>query len=194
MNRIVRGVTWLGLALISATGAQASPKTEEHGAYTLYKLAKAIGEEDYTLRSTAADQIELRDNFLFTDRGTKVPLKTTFLADHEFRPLTLATDGSSSRISELHDTLEMAGDHVRLTRNGVTSEIPAVKDVFFVDGYSPVEMQELMMRFWNAHGRPASMAILPAGTVTIRPVGVRIGLPSSAIVKPPSASTTPASA
>ena len=169
MNRIVRGVTWLGLALISATGAQASPKTEEHGAYTLYKLAKAIGEEDYTLRSTAADQIELRDNFLFTDRGTKVPLKTTFLADHEFRPLTLATDGSSSRISELHDTLEMAGDHVRLTRNGATSEIPAVKDVFFIDGYSPVEMQELMMRFWNAHGRPASMAILPAGTVTIRP-------------------------
>lgn len=172
-------MAWLGLALVCGTGAEAERRPEERGGFTLFKFAKAIGEETYTLRGAGTDRLELRDSFRFRDRGTTVPLRTTLLADGALRPLLLATDGSTSRTSELHDTLERVGDgvaagtedRVRVTRDGVTREVPAAAKVFFIDGYAPVAMQEMLLRFWKAQGRPASMAILPAGTVTIRAIG-----------------------
>ena len=172
MERLYIARRVLGFALLFCSQgvlAAAGGSAEEHGAFTLYKFAKAIGQETYTLRPRDGDRTELRDDFLFTDRGTKVPLKTVMLAERSGSPLTFATDGSSSRTSELHDTLEVIGDRARVTRDGATTEMAAPKDVFVIDGYAPVEMQELMMRFWQVHGRPATLAILPAASVSIRP-------------------------
>ena len=156
--------------------AARSANGETRGTFTLYKFAKAIGRESYTLRASGADRMELRDTFLFTDRGSKVPLRTMLVADGRLRPLLFATDGSTSRTSEVHDTLErVAGggvrvpETVRLTRDGVTSEVRAAREVFFMDGYAPVAMQELLLRFWDGHGRPDSVELLPAATVKIRP-------------------------
>ncbi len=171
MRWIARVIHWFGLALLCAGSARGGWKPEERGAFTLYKFAKAIGRESYAIRSAGEDRIELRDSFLFTDRGSKVPLKTTLLADRTLRPLQFRTDGSSSRTSELHDTLEAFADQVRITRGGETSQVPAPKDVFFVDGYAPVVMQEMLMRFWIAHGRPATISALPAATISIRTAG-----------------------
>ncbi len=171
MTRVSVWIWALGLSVLlwpRGELAVAAPKSEERGVFTLYKFAKAIGQETYTLRSRGDGIAELRDDFLFTDRGTKVPLKTMLLADRELRPLTFATDGSSSRTSELHDTVEVAGDRVRITRDAVTTEAAEPKDAFVIDGYAPVAMQELMMRFWMGRGRPAALPILPAGTVRIQ--------------------------
>ncbi len=164
----------VGLVLLATCNAFGFTSAEERGAFRLYKFAKAIGRETYTLTGAGGDRLELRDEFLFTDRGTKVPLKTTLLADASLRPLRFSTEGSTSRTSELHDVLERVGDRVRVTRDGVTSDAPADTDAFFIDGYAPVAMQELMLRFWSAHGRPASLAIVPAGTVSIRPAAAVI--------------------
>ena len=171
MNRLGAATRRIGLALLICSRgvlAASGRGVEEHGAFTLFKFAKAIGQETYALRPAGRDRVELRDDFLFTDRGTKVPLKTVLLADGSGRPLTFATDGSSSRISELHDTLEVTGDTARVTRDGATTEVAAPRDVFVIDGYAPVEMQERMMRFWQAHGQPASLPLLPTGAVTVR--------------------------
>lgn len=169
MKWIVSLATSLGLAVFSLGCATGVAKAEADGAFTLYKFAKAIGHESYTVRGVSGDRTELRDSFLFTDRGTKVPLKTVLLADRSGKPLTFATDGSSSRTSEVHDTVEVSGERVRVTRDGTTTEMAAPKDAFLIDGYAPVAMQERMMRFWEARGRPDSLAVLPTGSVRIRP-------------------------
>ena len=160
------------LAASLAAAAQTGRVAGERGAFTLFKFAKAIGRESYTLAPRGDGRLELKDDFLFTDRGTRVPLKTVLLTDGELRPLTFATDGSSSRSSELHDTVEVAADGVRVTRDDTSTTEPRPAGDFFVaDGYAPVAMQELLMRFWLRHGRPERLPVLPTGAVTIRPAG-----------------------
>ena len=168
MKQLRFALSCAALLLLATCNVFGFNSVEEHGAFRLYKFAKALGRETYTLQPTGPDRIELRDTFLFTDRGTRVPLQTTFLGDTTLQPLRFITDGSSSRTSELHDTLEVSGNHVRITRDHATTDVPAAKDAFFIDGYAPVAMQELMMRFWATHGRPASLAVLPSATVSIR--------------------------
>lgn len=156
------------LLLVGTCNVFGATLAEEHGTFRLYKFEKALGRETYVLQAGGADRIALRDTFLFMDRGSRVSLRTTLLADAMLRPLRFSTDGSSSRTSELHDTLQVSGDRVRLTRDQRSSDVPAAKDVFCIDGYAPVAMQELLLRFWAMHGRPAALPILPTGTVTIR--------------------------
>ncbi len=142
---------------------------ESKGAITLFKFAKAIGRESYVI-SQRDHRIELQDNFLFTDRGTPVPLRTTFVADGRLEPLRLRTEGSTSRTSSVQDDLEVRGDVARLLRGGLASKKAFPAGGFLIDGYSPVAMQELLLRFWQAHGRPATIPVLPAGgLVRIRP-------------------------
>ena len=162
----------LALLLFATTCARAETgPLERKGAFTLFKFAKPIGQEHYTLKPSA-QRIELRDEFLFTDRGTRVFLHTTFAATADLHPLQFVTAGDSSRSSQLHDSLEVRGATVYLLRNGRPANLPLPPGAFVINGYAPVVMQQLLLRFWLTHGRPADIPILPAGShVHIRPAG-----------------------
>lgn len=151
------------LALACPAPAQTLAPLEREGAFTLFKFSKPIGREHYTV-AAGARRLELHSSFLFTDRGTPVPLETTFTATADLEPQSLVTNGSSSRVSELHDALELHGTAVRLVRDGHRSDLPLPPGAFLIDGYSPVVMQQLLLRFWLTHGRPAAIPILPSGS------------------------------
>ena len=165
---IVRAV----LLLFLFTGSVLAQTANEQGRFILHKFAKAIGEESYTVEH-ANGTLTLKSDFLFTDRGTKVPLKTTFTATDAFEPVSLTLDGQSSRLSALKDTMEYhaATQKITPTREGKAEEVAAAAGSFLIDGYSPVAMQQMLMRFWLRHQRPTSIATPPTGSVTIVPAG-----------------------
>lgn len=137
----------------------------EQGTFTLYKFAAPIGKETYSLNQENG-QFKLTSEFLFTDRGTPVPLKTTFTATSALEPLTLSLDGMSSRLSPLRGNFALSNG--RLTRDGKTTEVPA--GFFLIDGYSPVAMQQMLMRYWLSHDRPVEIPTT-SGLVHVRPSG-----------------------
>lgn len=159
------------LLLLSFASVSLSAQTET-GRFILHKFARTNGEETYSIER-GAGKLTLKSDFLFTDRGTKVPLKTTFTATDALEPLTLKLDGQSSRLSGLDDTMEIhpRTERMTLTRDGRTEEIAAPAGTFLIDGYSPVAMQQMLLRYWLAHGRPASIPTPPAGSVSIVPAG-----------------------
>lgn len=165
--RAIPALTLLCLASLTALAQQAQ---QTSGTFILHKFAKAIGKEAYTLDRTP-ERLLLTSDFLFTDRGSKVPLKTTFTAAPDLTPLSLALVGRSSRNSELNDTFTLASGTLTLSRQGQTSTSPAPPNSFLIDGYSPVAMQQMLLNFWLSHGRPASIPTPPTGSVTIRPAG-----------------------
>lgn len=55
-----------------------------------------------------------------------------------------------------------------LTRDGKSA--PAPQGVFLIDGYSPVAMQQMLMRFWMTHGKPSQIPT-PSGNVHVEPAG-----------------------
>ncbi|NII73970.1 imidazolonepropionase-like amidohydrolase [Dyella sp. SG562] len=159
-------------SLLSAHAAAQTPPAAEQGSFVLHKFAQAIGKESYTI-SNDQGRLLLRSDFSFKDRGTEVPLKTEFTAADATHPLTLKSDGQSSRESPMHDsfTLDAKSGKVTLLRAGKTTQHPVTDNTFLVDGYSPVAMQQMLLRYWLAKGKPARIAVPPDGQVSIQPAG-----------------------
>lgn len=162
----------IALLLSLTVVSPAQTADSENGAFVLHKFAQAIGKETYAIH-TDSDKVVLTSDFLFTDRGTAVPLKTTYTASSQLDPVSLVLDGKSSRLSELKDslTLDTQAAQVKLLRSGKTSSYPAPPNTFLIEGYSPVAMQQMMMRYWLAHGRPSALNTPPNGSVHITPSG-----------------------
>ncbi|WP_266158321.1 amidohydrolase family protein [Dyella silvatica] len=168
---LARSFALTALLLLPSLASHAQDKTtNEQGTFVLYKFAKAIGKETYTL----ADEqglLTLRSDFKFNDRGTDVPLKTVYTATDIVHPVSLRSEGRSSRHSPMNDafSLDAKQQRVVLVRDGKTTDYPASADTFLVDGYSPVAMQQMLMRFWIARGKPAQIATVPDASIHIEP-------------------------
>lgn len=155
-----------------SAGAFAQAPAAEQGTFVLHKFAKEIGKETYSVQRADGKQT-LTSEFLFTDRGSKVPLKTEYVASATGEPISLKVDGKSSRIAELKDelTLDTAAHAVKVVQSGKERSSAAGPGTFLIDGYSPVAMQEMLMRFWLAHGKPAVIPTPIMGDVRITPAG-----------------------
>jgi hypothetical protein len=68
-------ITFVLACSTCAPGQQPATSTT----FVLHKFAKAIGKETYFIE-TKGDGYTLTSHFLFTDRGSPVPLETTFVA------------------------------------------------------------------------------------------------------------------
>jgi hypothetical protein len=152
------------LALASTSGAAAGqPATS--GTFVLHKFAKEIGSETYSIEAKD-ETYTLTSHFLFTDRGHKVPLETTFVAASAgMTPRSYVAKGQASRFSNMDDTLIVDGNTISITRSGKTETQTASEPWFITDGYSPVAMQEQMMRWWLTHGRPAEFTVYPSNAM-----------------------------
>jgi len=68
------------LTLVGFT-EQSPSAVVEQGKFTLHKFEQPIGEETYEIRREG-DSLNAKIDFKFTDRGTEVPLATTFRAGY----------------------------------------------------------------------------------------------------------------
>ncbi len=158
------------LLLAAATLIAQQPATS--GKFKLHKFAKAIGQETYTIESTA-DTTTLKSRFLFTDRGSPVPLQTTFvLHTADGTPVSYTAKGRASRLAGMDDSLSVTNNSLSITRTGKTQTVSPSGPWFITDGYSPVAMQEQMMRWWLGHSKPAQFTVYPSGAIVhIEPAG-----------------------
>ena len=168
---LARSLALATLLVLPSFVLHARGKTaNEQGTFVLYKFAKAIGKETYTIADESG-LLTLRSDFKFNDRGTDVPLKTAYTAIDALHPVSLKTEGQSSRNSPMNDafSLDSKRQRVVLLRDGKTTDYPNTADTFLVDGYSPVAMQQMLMRFWIARGKPAQIATPPDASIHIEP-------------------------
>jgi imidazolonepropionase-like amidohydrolase len=157
------------LALPLAARAQTAPA--DTATFLLHKFAQRIGKETYRL--TRTPQAYTYDvAFRFVDRGSPVALKAQIATTPAGEPLLLAVKGQTSRFSTINDTVRVTADgqaRIRVDDAVHTESRPALS--FPVAGYAPGTGQWLLLRYWQQHGRPASLAMLPGGTVRIREDG-----------------------
>jgi imidazolonepropionase-like amidohydrolase len=149
---------------------RAEQEVVEQGKFRLHKFEQPIGEETYEITSDG-QSLSVKIDFLFTDRGTAVPLATTFHASKDLTPAAFEIKGKSSRDSELDEGVEVQAEKVRLRNRDKWSEAARPKEFFTIAGYAPATMQMLMVRYWAAHGSPTQLETLPSGRVKIEPRG-----------------------
>jgi len=150
----------------------------EQGKFTLHKFEQPIGEETYEIRRDG-DSITARIDFKFTDRGSPVPLTTTFRAAQDLTPQAFEIKGRTARPVTIDEALTIDNGTVHLRTRDKQTDAAAPSGPFFtIAGYAPTAMQMLMVRYWTSHGSPAQLATLPSGSVRIEPRGqdaIRVG-------------------
>ena len=158
--------------LIAIASATAAAQTATSGIFTLHKFARAIGSETYSI-DTTPDTYTLKSQFKFTDRGQDVPLDTTFIANTAgMTPVSYSAKGKASRFAAMDDSIAVTGNTIAITRSGHAQTQSPSGPWFITDGYSPVAMQEQMMRWWLTHDKPAQFTVYPSGaTVQIASAG-----------------------
>ncbi|MGI4835367.1 MAG: amidohydrolase family protein [Janthinobacterium lividum] len=159
------------LALPLLIRAQAlAPPPADSATYVLHKFAQPIGQETCRLTRTAqAATYDVR--FRFVDRGSPVALRARLATTPAGEPLALVVKGHTSRFSTIDDSVALgpAQAYVRVDSTVRTVARPAL--AFPVAGYAPGTGQWLLLRYWQQHGRPASLPLLPGGTVRIHEDG-----------------------
>ena len=162
--RLFRGMVLSGALLLSGAGVGVAQQAETSGTFVLHKFAKAIGKETYSIE-TKGDGYEVTSHFLFTDRGNAVPLETVYAAKTAgMVPVSYTTKGRVARQAAIDDRLTVTGDSIAEERSGKSTTVTASGPWLIVDGYSPVAMQEQMMRWWVAKGKPEEFTVYPSGS------------------------------
>ena len=155
-----RILVFLLYAVCGWTQTQA-PATEQ-GSFNLHKFEQLIGKETYTL-TRAQHEVTLESDFKFTDRGTPVPLTAKLVMAPDLTPTDFQIKGNVSRFSTVDESVH--------GRNARPVTVAPGEKFFDIDGYAPVSVQMMLVRYWRAHGKPASLKTLPRGEVQIEERG-----------------------
>ena len=159
------------LSLLPAAAQAQVPAPTDSATFLLHKFAQRIGKETYRLTRTA--QAHTYDvDFKFVDRGSPVVLKASIAVTPSGAPLRLAVKGQTSRFSTINDTIRLAQGQARVRIDDALSIQQLTGLSFPVAGYSPGIGQWLLLRYWQQNGRPATLPLLPGGTVRIREDGL----------------------
>ena len=143
----------------------------EQGKFTLHKFEQPIGEETYEIHRDG-DSLAVKVDFKFTDRGSAVPLTTTFRSALDLTPQAFEIKGQTARSVSIDEALTIDGGQVHFrTRDKKSDLTPPPGPFFTISGYAPATMQMLMVRYWATHGSPAQLPTLPSGSVKIEPRG-----------------------
>jgi len=149
--------------LVCATGwAQTESGVTEQGVFNLHKFEQLIGKETYTLTRSPED-VTLKSDFKFTDRGTPVPLTATLTMEKDLTPRDFQIKGKISRFSSIEDSVH--------GRSAGAVTIPPGENFFDIQGYAPVSVQMMLVRYWRSHGGPKTLKTLPRGEVQIQDQG-----------------------
>lgn len=163
--RTIRRATVFCLILwsVCSWAAQGEPYVEEQGSFNLHKFEQLIGKETYSL-TVLSDRVTLKSDFKFTDRGSAVPLTATLVMDRsDFTPRQFQIKGKISRFSTIDNSVT--------GRTAGAISIPPGDKFFDIDGYAPVSVQMMLVRYWRSHGKPQTLKTLPKGEVQIQDLG-----------------------
>jgi imidazolonepropionase-like amidohydrolase len=110
-------------------------------------------------------------DFEFTDRGTAVPLSAELVTAEDYTPSRLTVEGKVARRVAIDLEVEVVQGRVRVTDGAEDREVDVPDRYFTVAGYAPIAVQMMLLRYWEAHGRPEQLKVFPSSIVTIESRG-----------------------
>ena len=176
-----RLVLLAGLFLAAPSAAQQRPPLEPTplapgaiiDSLRIFYIGRTAGWERYEL-SPSSRGITLTSDYDYVDRGRRNRLQLTLNAGtdyavHNYEILRL-TDTSRTVVA----SAEFSKARAKVTRNGKSSEVSIPAVAYAVSGYAPTAQHVALIRYWESHGSPATMAGVPGdpNPVTIKKVAV----------------------
>jgi imidazolonepropionase-like amidohydrolase len=148
-------------AILMAAAAGFSGHAQTPGTrIQLFLIERPVGFETTTTVATPEGRT-LTSEMSLVDRGTKLQLNATLDVAPDGTARHFKASGKSYRFVNVDAEVTVAGNTVKVTTMGETSEGPVPALWFPARGWTPVAARALLIDYWERHKRPASVALLP---------------------------------
>ncbi len=137
----------------------------ESGKFRFYETKQIRGEDNYQItHSENGDVIvKAKTDMPFAEQDTKPLVNATLRAARDLTPQTFEIKGPTLLEIQEDTLIDVHANQATIHDRGKDQAIAAPREFFTMSGYVPVTIEMMLVRYWLAHGRPASIALLPAG-------------------------------
>jgi imidazolonepropionase-like amidohydrolase len=165
MNSRILAVMMLGgaaiISAISFSGFSAQDKSRhEDGTVLVHHLERLVGQEHYQLTSDEKGVL-LNAALDFTDRGNRIQLTSTLQLDGQLVPIRFQSKGRLYRFVNIDTTVNVLDGIAEVGNLSEATQTEVPNAFFTARGYAPFAGQALMVRYWERHGRPAELNVVP---------------------------------
>jgi imidazolonepropionase-like amidohydrolase len=147
----------------------ATAQVIETGKFRFYETKQIRGEEDYTVNRTTDGEllVQAKTSMPFAEQETK-PLVTARLRTNvDSSPRAFEIKGPTLLDIEENTSVQIKDQTASIQDRGRNETLNLPPVYFTLSGYVPVTMEMMLVRYWLAHGRPASIPLLPTGEVFV---------------------------
>jgi hypothetical protein len=157
--------TFLSAAFSCTLGAQSTGDS-----LRIYYVGRPVGWEHYEIAKTDGG-LQLNADWSYVDRGRRIHTQAVMKLATDYAPASLKVDRltDSTRTPALDVTV--SGRSATIVRGAATTTLDLPPVAFAISQYTPVSQHLALIRYWKAHGSPASLAVFPGDPVN--PVKIR---------------------
>lgn len=158
-------LTLLVVCTLLLLGGNVRAQVIESGKFRFYELKQTRGEEDYTITRTSSGEllVQAKTTLPFAEQEAKPLVNATLRTKAEFTPLAFEIKGPTLLDIEENTSVQVAGGTASVSDRGKSETHKVPPAYFTLSGYVPVTMEMMLVRYWLAHGKPASIPLLPTG-------------------------------
>jgi len=161
-------ISWSRLLILAALLAHAQDRdSTERGTFNIHLILHSIGAERYQIHSTHDGPITMESTIEYSDRGNKRTQTVVLRMKHDLTPESFDLQGRNPASFATETAIVREGD--------LTRQVTPPARYFVGFGSTPFAVQMMLLRYWAAHGKPASLQVLrvspSAEDVHIEPAG-----------------------
>ena len=159
------------------------PATAIVDSLKIFYIGRPAGWEHYELEPSDGG-MTLTSDYDYVDRGRRNHTQLTMSVGNDYALKTLETVRITDTSRTVATSVEFNGARAKFLRNGKSADVAIPAVAYAVSSYFPTAQHLALIRYWESHGRPATMAVVPGdpNPVAIRKRGVdTVGTGSSRV-------------
>ena len=130
----------------------------------LYYVGRPVGWERYEFSRNGAGSTLVAD-FDYVDRGRRNHLSSITTLGANYAPQSLELTRLTDTSRTVTTRIVVTGNTATVLRAGTTTDVSLPDVAFALAPYQPVSQHLALLRYWLAHGQPATLAVVPGGPV-----------------------------
>lgn len=149
------------LIVFALAGLAAAAQVPERSTSLLVSLIdRPIGRETFTERPDGESTL-YTGTLDLTERGGRLEVSSSLRLASDLAPIAFEAKGKSYRFVNVDAAVNVSGGMATVKNLGQSSTFEAPRRFFTAESYSPLSARALLIRYWERHGRPATLPVLP---------------------------------
>jgi imidazolonepropionase-like amidohydrolase/uncharacterized membrane protein len=158
-------LVWIGLLWWSVTPAILRAQTAtDSGTVLVSLIGRPVGRETYELKPDGQG-FSFTGELDLTERNGRLQVSSQLRMGADLTPQHFAAKGKSYRFVNVDTDVSVEGGVAEIKNLGVATRTELPKQFFTATGYAPLAARALLIRYWERHGKPEHLAVVP-GTPT----------------------------